>query len=104
MRPRTEDEKIAIVQMSCVRFPVASWDKRFYRSLCSRDNISDREAPHLWRIFIKYRRQIKFDDKGRLLSFAELHCAPDFRRLQAASEAQRKIDELKAKYAEAVKG
>ena len=94
----TPDEMQAVERMACVTFPVASWDKRFYRSVSSGEMITEKEAAQLWRLFIRYRRQMAFPDKARLLSLAETLAAPDLRKQQAALRAQAEIDELKRKY------
>lgn len=94
----TPDEMQAIERMHSVTFPVASWDKRFFRSLSSCETISEKESAQLWRIFIKYRRQMGFPDKARLLQLAESLAAPDLRKVAAAQRAQAEIDALKAKY------
>ena len=39
-----------------VTFPTAHWDKRFMRDLP--DQITDKQAVQVWRIFRRYRRQI----------------------------------------------
>ena len=94
-RPMTADESLAYHAMcGHVRFPAASWDKRFFNQL--RENaISDKEAPQLWRLFIRYRRQIGYP---RLLKIAESLSAPDFRKQQKALSEQARIDEMKKKY------
>lgn len=95
----TPDEMQAVERMNVVTYPVASWDKRFMRSLSEAETISDKESAQLWRLFIKYRRQMSFPDKARLLEIARRLAAPDFRKLAAAQREQARIDELKAKYA-----
>lgn len=90
-------------RMVCVTFPVASWDKRFYRSLSSGELITENESAQLWRLFIKYRKQMSFPDKARLLAVAEKLAAPDFRKLEADRREQTRIEEEKAKYQEAMK-
>lgn len=101
-RPRTPDEAQAVRQMACVSYPVGSWDKRFMRHLSSVETITENEAPQLWRLFIRYRRQMNFPAKARLLSLAETVAAPDLRKLEAARKEQERIDEEKRKYAEAM--
>lgn len=98
-RPRTPDEELAIEQMRVVRFPVASWDKRFFRDLDSQSDISMNQAPQLWRLFIRYRRQMEFPAKERLLALAKELSAPDFRKQEKARREQARIDEMKLKYA-----
>lgn len=97
-RPMTQDERDAY-QAICghVTMPVASWDKRFFRQL-NTEAISEREAPQLWRLFIRYRRQTVHPRKSELLRMADSLAAPDYRKQQAALNAQARIDELKRKY------
>lgn len=92
-RPRTPDEELAISQMKCVSFPVGSWDKRFFRALSSGNEITDKQAPQLWRLLILYRRQINFPAKARLLQLAEKLSAPDLRKEQAKEREKRKLKE-----------
>lgn len=94
-RLMTPDEMQAVDRMGVVTYPVASWDKRFMRNLISGEMISEKEAPQLWRLFIKYRRQMNFPDKARLLAFAQEHAAPDLRKVEAARREQARIDEMK---------
>ena len=101
-RLMTPDEMQAVERMACVTYPVGSWDKRFMRNL-SGEMITDKESAQLWRLFIKYRRQMSFPDKDRLLLVAERLAAPDFRKLEAQRRAQERIDETKRKYLEAMK-
>lgn len=44
---------------------------------------SQNQASQLWRLFIRYRRQMDFPDKQRLLTVAEKLAAPDFRKERA---------------------
>jgi hypothetical protein len=94
-RPRTSDENLAVEQMRPVQFPVGSWDKRFYRDLSGADTITEKQVPQLWRLFIKYRRQIDFPAKARLMAIAEQLAAPDFRKLEAQRREQARIDEMR---------
>ena len=59
--PLSLDELSAIEALGSVRFPVASWDKRFYHNaLCHAKvtgEIGEKASPQLWRIFIRYRRR-----------------------------------------------
>ena len=101
-RDRTPDENLAVSQMACVTYPVASWDKRFMRGLSSVDTITEKEAAQLWRLFIKYRRQMAFPEKASLLRMAAGLAAPDLRKLAVMQRQQAEIDALKAKYAESM--
>ena len=98
-RPLTPEESEAVWALHGVTFPVASWDKRFSRQLNKDSHITERGAAQIWRLFIKYRRQINRDLFARLHKMAERLAAPDFRKQQAASNEQAKIDKLKAEYA-----
>lgn len=102
-RPMTADERIAAKSIGGCTMTPASWDKRFTRFICEMDTITDKEAPQVWRLFIRYRRQISVPDKARLLALAENLSAPDLRKLEAARREQERIDDMKRKYAEAVK-
>jgi hypothetical protein len=102
-RMMTPDEMQAIERMHGVAYPVASWDKRFMRRLSSCETISDKEAAQLWRVFIRYRRQMSFPGQAELLRMAEGLAAPDLRKVEAARKAQAQIDELKAKYQQSFK-
>lgn len=96
-RNRTPDEELAISQMKAVSFPVGSWDKRFFRALSSGTQITDKQAPQLWRLFIRYRRQMNFPAKERLLKLAEGLSAPDLRKEQAKARAKElELSKLKA--------
>lgn len=101
-RLMTPDEMQAVERMACVTYPVASWDKRFMRSISSGEMISDNEAAQLWRVFIKYRRQMDFPDKERLLRFAEEHAAIDFRKLKVQEQEKQRLAEYLNKYREAM--
>lgn len=91
----TPDEMQAIERMHVVTYPVASWDKRFMRSLSECETISEKEAAQLWRLFIRYRRQMNFPGQLELLRMAEGLAAPDFRKQQKAAEEQAKIEEMR---------
>ena len=100
----TSDELQAVEQMKCVTFPCGCWDKRFYRDCLScQSAISEKAAAQLWRLFIRYRRQMSFPDKGRLLGLAEKLSAPDFRKLAKMEREQAEINAMKAKYEAAMK-
>lgn len=70
-RLMTPDEMQAVERMHCVRYLPASFEKRFMRTISSGEVITDKQALHLWRLFLRYRRQVpSFPDKQRLLAFA----------------------------------
>jgi len=104
-RPITAEEIDAIDIMAGTTFPVASWDKRFFRHLleCREcGQIGEKAVPQLWRIFIKYRRQhnpVFPQRRAELMRLAESRSAPDLRKLAAAQAEQRRIDEMKAEIA-----
>ncbi len=92
--PCTEDEAIAVAALATVSYPPASWDKRFNRQL-SPAGLTDKERPQVWRLFIRYRRQISHPRKAELLRRAEAMAAPNFRKLVADNNAKARIQELK---------
>lgn len=94
-RERTPDEQSAIAAFTGVGFPAGSWDKRFIRNLREKETISEKEAPQLWRLFVRYRRQICCPEKHRLMTLAELLAAPDFRKVQAAENLKARIEEMR---------
>lgn len=94
-RPMTPCELEAVKCLGQVRYPPASWDKRFARSMSGMTTISDKEAPQVWRLLKRYRRQISSPHKANLLMMADELAAPDFRKQQAL---QRDL----AKYTEAM--
>ena len=97
--PLTPDEVIVIAALRRVRYPAASWDKRFANQL-SDDGLTEKQRPQVWRLFIRYRRQIDCPDKARILAAAEKLAAPDFRKVNAAANEQARIDELKRQAAD----
>jgi hypothetical protein len=105
-RPVTADEMIALAAIARVGMSCGSWDKRFARDTLSTARetgmIGEKSAPQLWRLFIRYRRQIGCPRKAELLKIAERLAAPDFRKQRAAANEQAKIDALKSKYQQAM--
>lgn len=101
-RPLGFQESIAISLLNGVGMPVGCWDKRFRRDVLDEAQrtcrISDKAAAQLWRLFIRYRRQICHPTKATLMKVAEEKAAPDFRKQNAAANEQARIDELKRKY------
>lgn len=97
-RPLTDDERAAIKAIQHVGMPAGCWDKRFRRDVLDvaleTGKIGEKSVAQLWRLFIRYRRQIPAELKARLMRIAESYSAPDFRKLQAAANAQAKIDAL----------
>lgn len=56
-RAMTADEAEMVKAIRrCVTFPVGHWDKKFIRQLP--EEITDKQAVQVWRIFRTYRRQI----------------------------------------------
>jgi len=92
-RPVTPDEAVAVKYLGHVTYPVASWDKRFARHMGEVEGITDKEAPQVWRLFKKYRRQIACPDKARLLALADTLSAPDLRKEAALREIREKYDQ-----------
>lgn len=97
--PYTPEEHIAAAALKCVGFPPASWDKRFANGLAA-SGLTDKERPQLWRLFIRYRRQIYCPRKEELLQMAEKLAAPDFRKQAAQARALERIEFLKRRIAE----
>jgi len=97
--PLSAEEMIAVAALKFCTFPVASWDKRFVGQLTAQ-GLSEKERPQVWRLFIRYRRQINCARKKELLKLAESLAAQDFRKLEAAKREQTRIDELKREYKE----
>jgi len=101
--PLSERERLGIEGLRQVTFPVASWDKRFFRDVLlpslTTGELGDKSEPQLWRIFVRYRRQIDVLSKEELLTYAAVRSAPDFRRQRASARAQ----EEREKYAESIK-
>lgn len=92
----TPNEAIAMKALRHVICPPASWDKRFIRSLG--DSISENESRQVWRLLIRYRRQIRCPRKDELIKIAEKLAAPDFRKMNAAQRDKERIDEVRRKY------
>lgn len=86
--------------------PVGCWDKRFRRDVLfpalDSGELGDKAAPQLWRILIRYRRQVDHPRRAELLRYALDHAAPDFRKQQAALRVQAEIDREKQRYQEAM--
>ena len=105
-RPITNNELAAIHALDGVGMLPASWDKRFRREvLCNAEvsgEISEKAAAQLWRLFIRYRRQISASVRAELMRIAKEKAAPDFRKQNAAANEQARIDELKRKYGRAM--
>ena len=93
----TPDEKLAVSALKKCRFPIGSWDKRFAKQLGD-DGLTEKERPQLWRLFIRYRRQISTYDKSLLMKTAERLAAPDLRKAQAAANEQARIDQMRKQY------
>lgn len=83
----TDQEAEAVKALSRVRFPPCSWDKRFTRGMAGMNTITEKEAPQVWRLLIRYRRQIVSPSKLELLEAAGQLAAPDLRKVQAEQAA-----------------
>ncbi len=103
-RPITDDEVYAIQLLASVTYPVASFDKRFNRDVLqparNTKQLSDKAIAQMWRLFIRYRRQIHTIDMPHMMKIAEEKAAPDFRKQQAAANKQARDDKMKADYGE----
>ena len=100
--PATEQEKQAVQYLKRCRFAPAGWDKRFVRQLQA-DGLTENERSQVWRLFIRYRRQIEREMRKHcltpnqfneaierfdtLMHYSAIHAAPDFRRLAAGGKA-----------------
>lgn len=107
--PTTANEKQAVLMLKGCRFAPASWDKRFVGQL-NTEALTVKERPQVWRLFIRYRRQIqgmmvyslkrneRQEQIGKfqtLLHEAAALAAPDFRKQAAMNaEAQRVKDAI----------
>lgn len=90
-RAMTADEAEAVKCLkNQVTTPPACWDKRFIRDVGLGGQITEKEAPQVWRLFTKYRRQITHREKTRLLEVAATRAAPDLRKL-AAQDRERQM-------------
>lgn len=87
-RPMGVKEIEAVKCLQQVKYPPGSWDKRFARSMAGMTTITDKEAPQVWRLLQRYRRQISHPYKALLLTLANDLAAPDF-RAQRALERER---------------
>lgn len=99
--PLTTEEREAIEALQGVRFPVASWDKRFARDALGHalatGELGDKAAPQLWRLFIRYRRQI-YTKYLTLMPIANKLAAPDFRKQQAEARALERLEKIRKEY------
>lgn len=105
-RPMSAYEVEAVRCLGQVRYPPCSWDKRFARHMGEMlhfGTITDKEAPQVWRLFVRYRRQIQHPYKADLLRMAGERSAPDLRKQEAARRAQDRIDQERQKYDEAMR-
>lgn len=90
-RDQTEDERKAVQCLKeQVTFPPGSWDKRFTRNLLT-TSITEKESAQVWRLFHRYRRQIRHPEKNRLLEMAQRLAAPDLRKLAKEAEERQRI-------------
>jgi hypothetical protein len=94
-RLMTPDEMQAVEAMHPVTYPAASWDKRFMRNVSSGEMITEKESAQLWRLFIKYRRQVYSGAKLKLMDLAVRHAAPDLRKVNAAMREQARINKMR---------
>jgi hypothetical protein len=79
-RELTEHEKIIIPLLwEQVTYTPASFDKRFAREIQRVQQITEGQSGQVWRLFKRYRRQIKHPEKDKLLVLAEQWAAPELR-------------------------
>jgi len=79
-RELTEHEKIIIPLLwEQVTYTPASFDKRFAREIQGVQQITEGQSGQVWRLFKRYRRQIKHPQKDMLLVLAEQWAAPELR-------------------------
>lgn len=85
----TSEEILAVAMLKLCRFAPASWDKRFVRDIDS-DRLTEKQKPQVWRLFVRYRRQIQPHFCTRvnygvsfetMMETAQRLAAPDFRKL-----------------------
>ena len=69
-RNLTADEAIIIPLLAGVSYTPASFDKRFAREIQGVAQITEGQSQQAWRIFKRYRKQIKHPEKDRLLAIA----------------------------------
>lgn len=100
--PISDLEQQAINLLHGVTFPVGSWDKRFFRSIASARELSEKERAQLWRLLIRYRRQWDCPDKVSLLAHAARLAAPDFRKQKADAAAAARMEFEKEKFRQAM--
>ena len=108
----SEVEQRAVALLKRCNMAVASWDKRFVRAL-PEDSLTVKERPQVWRLVIRYRRQIqgmmvtslkrgeRQEQIGQfqtLLHHAAMLAAPDLRQVNAAN-AKRAVEEKKLRRA-----
>lgn len=97
--PLTDNEREAIKCLEGVGMPCGCWDKRFRRDVLSpalrTGMLGEKSVAQLWRLFIRYRRQISHPRKAELLKLAEKWSAPDYRKLRAAENEQARIDAMR---------
>lgn len=83
LKPRrdlTEEEKTIIPLLwEQVNYTPASFDKRFAREIQGVQQITEGQSAQVWRLFKRYRRQIKHPEKDKLLVMAEQWAAPELR-------------------------
>ena len=91
-RDMTEEEAAAVDCLKKqVKTPPACWDKRFIRDVGLDGKITVKEAPQVWRLFHKYRRQITHPDKTWLLQMAANRAAPDLRKVAAQERERQRV-------------
>lgn len=101
-RPMTVEEIEATKLLAGVTYPIASWDKRFGGHLQwaiqqEPPMISERAVAQLWRMVLRYRRQLPTQIRVKYVHIAEGLAAPDLRSKQyrVEREYQARIDQMK---------
>lgn len=94
----TEEEITAATMLRGVTYPTASWDKRFAATIqihlaMTPPMIGEKMVPQLWRLLLRYRRQIRHPEREKYIKLARERSAPDFRN-PGYREANRKRMEI----------
>lgn len=103
-RPMTPSENEAAFCLACVRTNPYTFDRRFTTGIVSRwksttptkpAQITENESAQLWRLFLKYRRQISHRNKANLLLTAEANAAEDLKRQSRMVQEQQQIQKMR---------
>ena len=101
-RPMTVEEIEATKLLAGVTYPIASWDKRFGGHLQwaiqqTPPMISERAVAQLWRMVLRYRRQLPTQIRVKYVRIAEGLAAPDLRshKYRAEREYQARLEKIR---------